>query len=193
MKLVIIDYGAGNTKSVMNAFARLGITATLTDNRDDILSADKVVLPGVGHAAQAMDSLQNKGLVDVIPSIDKPLLGICLGMQLLCSRSQEGDTTCLGIIEDQVKLFDRKSVKVPKIGWNAISVSETPILEGVDQQDFYFVHSYYVPSSQHAIAQASYGIDYTVALRKDNFYGVQFHPEKSAKPGSIFLQNFLEL
>lgn len=180
MKLVIIDYGAGNTQSVKFALQRLGIQPLLTDNAGEILSADKVIFPGVGHAKSAMSVLRQKQLDILIPQLKQPLLGICLGMQLMCKFSEEGNTHCLGIFNESVKLFEPK-LKVPHMGWNTVHSSEY----------YYFVHSYYVPVNHHTTLTCNYITDFSAAIQKENFYGVQFHPEKSGKAGEVFLKKFL--
>lgn len=182
MKLVIINYGAGNTQSVKFAFQRLGITPVLSDNKEEILSADKIIFPGVGHAKAAMDVLKQKGLDVIIPQLKQPVLGICLGMQLMCRFSEEGNTDCLGIFNQNVKLFEPK-LKVPHIGWNKT--------EGNDDW-YYFVHSYYVPKNEFTTLSCNYITEFSTVIQKDNFYAVQFHPEKSGKAGEQFLKNFIE-
>jgi imidazole glycerol-phosphate synthase subunit HisH len=197
MKLVIINYGAGNTQSVRFAFERLGITPILSDDKQEILSADKIIFPGVGHARAAMDVLKEKGLDVLIPNLKQPVLGICLGMQLFCRHSEEGNTPCLGILDETVQLFEPK-MKVPHIGWNTTSPnpseggaysSPSRRLGGVDY--FYFVHSYYVPRNEFTTLSCNYITEFSAAIQKDNFYGVQFHPEKSAKAGEDLLRNFI--
>lgn len=182
MKLVIINYGAGNTQSVKFAFQRLGITPVLSDSREEILSADKIIFPGVGHAKAAMDVLREKGLDVLIPQLKQPVLGICLGMQLMCKFSEEGNTDCLGIFDESVKLFEPK-FKVPHIGWNKTEDSDNW---------YYFVHSYYVPPNEFSTLRCNYITEFSAAIRKDNFHAVQFHPEKSGKAGEDFLKNFIE-
>ncbi len=190
----IIDYGAGNTKSVMNALDRLNVPYFLSDEVKELRSADKLILPGVGHAKKAMQQLQERQLIPFIQTYEKPFLGVCLGMQLLASFTEEGNTKCLGILEDQVKFFSLDQEKVPKMGWNTIQPSKDVLMKNIpDTAYFYFVHSYYLPSSSYSIAEAEYGIKYTAAVRKKNFWGVQFHPEKSASSGALILQNFINL
>lgn len=181
MKVVIIDYGAGNTQSVKFAFQRLGITPILTDDKTEILSADKIVFPGVGHAKAAMDVLKQKGLDVLIPTLKQPVLGICLGMQLMCKFSEEGNTDCLGIINESVKLFEPK-LKVPHIGWNRTDGNS---------DWYYFVHSYYVPKNEFTTQTCNYIAEFSAAIRRDNFYAVQFHPEKSGKAGEELLKKFI--
>ncbi len=192
MKLVIIDYGAGNIQSIRFAFQRLGIEAVLTRNAEEILNADNVIFPGVGEASSAMAKLWESGLHDVIADLRQPVLGICLGMQLMCNSSEEGDTKGLGIFNTDVVKFN-SGLKVPQIGWNKIENLQGDLFEGLNEDFIYLVHSFYAPKSDEAIATSTYGIEYSAALQKDNFYGVQFHPEKSGAYGAKILQNFLEL
>lgn len=193
MKLIIINYGAGNIKSIQFAFKRLGIDAVLSNNIDEIKAADKVIFPGVGEASSAMKMLQESGLDKVIPTLTQPVLGICLGMQLMCNSSEEGNTTGLGIFNVNVKKFSN-SVKVPQMGWNVISDLKSDLFTGIKDREFmYLVHSFYAESCEEAIATTDYEIEYASALQKDNFYGVQFHPEKSGIEGSKILENFLAL
>lgn len=193
MRIVIIDYGAGNTKSVEFAFNRIGISAQLTANPEEISNADGVIFPGVGHAGHAMNALKEKSLEQLIPELKQPVLGICLGMQLLCSSTEEGNTTGLGVFDADVVKFS-SGMKIPKIGWNKLLITENELLKGVGQEEyFYFVHSYYVPNNIHSIGTASYGIQYAACLNKDNFYGCQFHPEKSGTQGELILKNFIEI
>ena len=196
MSLVIIQYNAGNIQSVMYALERLGMQATVTDNVEAIQSADKVIFPGVGEASTAMHYLQERGLDKVIKNLKQPVFGICLGMQLMCAYSEENDTNCLGIFEEQVKLFkpNEATIKVPQIGWNTITDLKSNLFKGVSEESYaYFVHGYYAALGKHTIATTNYVQPYSSALHKDNFYGVQFHPEKSAKVGERIIQNFLEL
>src|SRR5690606_17221446 len=193
MKIVIIDYGAGNIQSIKFALKRLGYNAILTDSETEIRIADKVIFPGVGEASSAMAKLKASSLDKVIPSLKQPVLGICLGMQLLCNYSEEGNSKGLGVFEVDVVRFS-KNVKVPQIGWNQISNLKSSLFKNVTENEFmYLVHSYYAPLCEEAIATSEYGIQYTSALKKDNFYGVQFHPEKSSTAGEQILKNFLEL
>lgn len=191
MKLVIINYGAGNIQSIKFAFERLGCEAILSDNAEVIAAADKVIFPGVGEASSAMEKLRASGLHELIPVLKQPVLGICLGMQLMCRYSEEGDTKGLGIFDMDVTRFG-KELKVPQIGWNEISGLKSELFTGIPQQAYiYLVHSYYAPLGKETIAVSDYGIAYSAALRKNNFYGVQFHPEKSSTVGEGILKNFL--
>ena len=193
MKLVIIDYGAGNIKSIQFAFKRLGIDAVLSNNIEEIKAADKVIFPGVGEASSAMKMLIESGLDKVIPTLKQPVLGICLGMQLMCNSSEEGNTKGLGIFNVEVKRFSN-NVKVPQMGWNVIKDLKSDLFKGIKENEFmYLVHSYYAEKCLETIASTDYEIEYASALQKNNFYGTQFHPEKSGKEGAKILQNFLEL
>ncbi len=193
MNIVIIDYGAGNIQSIKFAIQRLGHTAILSKDPEEIRSADKVIFPGVGEASSAMNKLKESGLDTVIPTLKQPVLGICLGMQLMCNHSEEGNTSGLGIFDVDVIRF-RESVKVPQIQWNMISSLKTPLFNEVSDQEFiYMVHSYYAPVTDQTIAVCNYGIEYGAAFANDNFYGTQFHPEKSSSTGEQILKNFLAL
>lgn len=193
MKLAIIDYGAGNIKSIQFAFNRLGVNAILTHDEKDIINADKVIFPGVGEAGSAMKMLKKSGLDQLIPELKQPVLGICLGMQLLCNYTEEGDTEGLGIFDTNVKRFDH-SVKVPHMGWNVITDLQSDLFKEVpDRSYLYLVHSYYAELGSQAIAKTDYGLVYASALNYHNFYGVQFHPEKSGEVGAQILNNFLKL
>ncbi len=193
MNLIIIDYGAGNIKSIQFAFKRLGVNAILSNNIDEIKAADKIIFPGVGEASSAMKMLKKSGLDKIIPTLKQPVLGICLGMQLMCNSSEEGNTKGLGIFNVNVKCFSN-TVKVPQMGWNTISDLKSDLFSKIKQNEFmYLVHSYYAEKCNEIIATTNYGISYASALQKNNFYGVQFHPEKSSKAGEQILKNFLEL
>ena len=193
MKIAIIDYGAGNVQSVLFALNRLGYEAEVTSNWNSISKADKVIFPGVGEASSAMKRLQNLGLDKLIPTLSQPVLGICLGMQLLCKHSEEGNANGLGIFDVNVVKFSNE-VKVPQMGWNTIKNLQSDLFKETKEEEFmYLVHSYYVPKCEYAIATTEYGIEYTTAIKKDNFYGVQFHPEKSGIHGEQILKNFLIL
>ena len=193
MKLVIIDYGAGNIKSIQFAFKRLGYDAILSNNPEEIKAADKVIFPGVGEASSAMGMLKSSGLDVLIPTLAQPVLGICLGMQLMCKSSEEGNTEGLGIFDVAVKRFDN-SVKVPQMGWNTIANLKSDLFKGVKNEAFmYSVHSFYAEDCKESIATTTYSLDFASALQHNNFYGVQFHPEKSSTAGEQILKNFLEL
>ena len=193
MKVAIIDYGAGNIKSLQFALERIGVTGHLSSDPEQISNADKVIFPGQGAAKSAMDKLKEKGLDLLIPQLQQPVLGICLGMQLLCDYTEEGDVKALGIIPGKVLRLPNQ-VKVPQMGWNTISETQTTIFQDIKNDEFmYLVHSYFVPILPETIAVSIYHRPYSVALNKDNFYGVQFHPEKSSKAGQQLLQNFLNI
>ncbi len=193
--IVIVKYNAGNIQSVLYAFERIGIDAVVSDDHDTIKNADKVVFPGVGEASSAMNYLRERGLDEVIINLKQPVLGICLGMQLMCKHTEENDTTCLGIFDESVKLFSpEQREKVPQIGWNNIFHLKTDLFNGVHEQSYvYSVHSYYASEGAETIATAEYVHPYSAALHKNNFYGVQFHPEKSAAVGEQILRNFFSL
>lgn len=191
--VAIIDYDAGNVRSLQFALERLGVESVLTADSEVIKTAKKVIFPGQGAAGSAMEKLQQTGLDQLIPALQQPVLGICLGMQLLCDATEEGDVKGLGIVSGKVIRFSDQ-VKVPQMGWNTISKLQTTLFKEIKEEEFmYLVHSYYVPLLPETIAQSDYGGAYSVALQKDNFYGVQFHPEKSSTAGSQLLQNFLVL
>ena len=193
MKIVIINYGAGNIQSIMFAIERLGFKAVLSNNPDEIKAADKVIFPGVGEASSAMKMLLESGLETLIPTLKQPVLGICLGMQLMCNKSEEGNTKGLGIFDVDVIKFTPK-VKVPQMGWNQIYNLKSPLFDGINENEYmYLVHSFYVPNCPEAIATTDYEVEYASALQKDNFYGTQFHPEKSGDVGEQILANFLKL
>ena len=195
MNVVLIKYNAGNIQSVLYALDRIGISATVTDDHELIRSADKVIFPGVGEARSAMESLQENRLDRVIKELQQPVLGICVGMQLLCLHSEERDTTGIGIFDVQVKRFPSiASLKVPQIGWNNIYGLKSPLFNGMKENSYiYNVHSYYAELSPWTIATADYGLEYSAALHRDNFYGVQFHTEKSAEVGEQVLKNFFSI
>ena len=196
MNLSIIQYNAGNIQSVLYALERLGVTATVTDDPSIIQASDKVIFPGVGEASTAMAYLKERNLDQLIVSLTQPVLGICLGMQLMCQHSAENDTNCLGIFEEQVLAFKATEIvqKIPQMGWNNIMHLKTDLFNAVPENSFaYFVHGYYAGLGDNTIATTDYIQAYSSGLHKDNFYGVQFHPEKSAEVGEQIIQNFLAL
>ncbi|MDQ3682621.1 MAG: imidazole glycerol phosphate synthase subunit HisH [Bacteroidota bacterium] len=203
MDLAIIKYNAGNIQSVLNALERFGVHAEVTDDADKIKSADKVIFPGVGEAGSAMESLKQINLDQLIKELKQPVLGICVGMQLLCAHSEESDTDCLGIVPVQVKKFSPTPLssgegpgvrlKIPQVGWNTVYDLQTDLFKGIEANSYiYNVHSYYAEDSKYTIAKCNYEIEYAAAIKKDNFYGVQFHTEKSAEVGDRIIKNFLE-
>ncbi len=206
MNVAIVKYNAGNIYSVVNALRRMGIEPMLTDDAEELAKADRVLFPGQGEARGAMEYLKARRLDEVIRSLRQPVLGICVGQQLLCKHSEEGDVDCIGVFDAEVKRFQPKKHedKVPCMGWNCLEVrgewkevsdgSVSPLLEGLGEKPYvYFVHSYYVPVCQDTIATADYILPYSASMHKDNFYACQFHPEKSGKVGEQILRNFLEL
>jgi glutamine amidotransferase len=197
MKVVILKYNAGNVRSVSFALERLGVTPLITDQEAEICAADKVIFPGVGEAGSAMRYLKAGNLDRVIASLKQPVLGICLGMQLMCSRSAESQTTCIGVFDQEVERFAVDAVtglKIPQTGWNTLTRLKGNLFAGVQEEThMYFVHGYYVGLGPQTIAETQYGLTYSAALQKNNFYGVQFHPEKSSTAGERIIQNFLDL
>ena len=196
MKVVIIKYNAGNTKSVENALLRLQLQPIITDDADEIIRADKIIFPGVGHAQTTMRYLKDRNLDVLIKSLKQPVLGICLGQQLMCAHSEEGDVDGLGIFPVNVKKFisNNNCDKIPQIGWNSLYNVQSPLFASIPENSFvYFVHSYYCELSEHTIAKCDYILPFSAALQKDNFYAVQFHPEKSADVGQQIISNFISL
>jgi glutamine amidotransferase len=194
--IAIVKYNAGNIRSVLFALERIGMDALVTDSHEEIRSAAKVIFPGVGEARTAMTYLKDRGLDTLIRELTQPVLGICLGMQLMCNHSEENDTECLGIFDEQVRKFQagNTGMKVPQIGWNQVKNTGSKLFDGIpDGSYFYFVHSYYASKGDHTIGITDYIEDYSAALHKQNFYGVQFHPEKSALAGEQLLKNFISL
>jgi glutamine amidotransferase len=196
MNVAIVKYNAGNIYSVVNALKRLGIDPMLTDDAELLMKADKVLFPGQGHAGEAMDYLCARKLDLLIRDLKQPVFGICVGQQLLCRHSEEGDTECIGIFDAEVKRFQpqRHEDKVPCMGWNELQVTDNPILKNLGEHPYvYFVHSYYVPVCNETIATADYILPYSASMHKDNFYTCQFHPEKSGKVGEQIIKNFIDL
>lgn len=192
-QIAILKYNAGNTTSLNYSLERMGIDAILTDDAQELQQAEKVIFPGVGEASSAMNYLKQKKLDILIPTLSQPVLGICLGMQLMCNSSEEGNTTGLKIYDTEVKRFPPKGI-IPHTGWNGLLDTKSPLMDGVEaDDDFYFVHSYYAATCIETIAVCNYLLPFSAALQKDNFYGVQFHPEKSGKTGEKILQNFIDL
>lgn len=194
--IAIVDYDTGNLCSVCNALRRLGVDYVVTDDAETIRNADKVLLPGVGEASSAMEKLRERGLCDVIKNLTQPVLGICIGMQLMCARSEEGNTECLGIFPTEVMRFaaDKATgVKVPHMGWNEVRNLRTPLLDGIREGNFlYFIHSFAPQMCDEAIATSVNGVQFAAALNRGNFYGTQFHPEKSGMLGEMIIRNFVE-
>jgi glutamine amidotransferase len=191
--IAIVKYNAGNITSVKNALERLGYSCVVTDDKNLLQQAEKVIFPGVGEASSAMKYLKEKGLDEVIKNLKQPVLGICLGQQLLCQFSEEGNTQCLGIFEASVKKFDPK-LKVPHMGWNTISGLNSELYKNIsNEEDFYFVHSYYAEICRETRAVCDYIVPFSASMQKDNFYATQFHPEKSSTAGEQLLLNFLKL
>ncbi|MBQ6989408.1 MAG: imidazole glycerol phosphate synthase subunit HisH [Alistipes sp.] len=193
--IAILDYKMGNLRSVENALKRLGAEFTVTDDAGVIRSADKVLMPGVGNAAEAMENLRSASLVDVVRSLRRPVLGICVGMQVMCRHSEEGDVDCLNLFDARVKRFEPSAdLKVPHMGWNRIGNLESKLFKGIDGGEYvYFVHSYYPELCSDTIATSRHGVMFSAALKYENFYGTQFHPEKSGDVGERIIENFLRL
>lgn len=196
MKVAIVKYNAGNIRSVDCALRRLGVEAVITADKEVLRSADKVIFPGVGEAETTMNHLKANGMDELVKNLRQPVLGICLGMQLMCRYSEEGTTDCLGIFDTEVKRFvpQKHEDKVPHMGWNTIGKTNSTLFKGFAQEEFvYFVHSFYVPVSEFTAAETDYILPFSAALHKDNFYATQFHPEKSGAVGERILRNFLDL
>lgn len=194
MKLAIVKYNAGNIRSVDHALKRLGVDAEITDDPDRIRSAHKVIFPGVGEAGTTMKHLKERGLDVLLQSLTQPVLGICLGQQLMCSWSEESDTECIGIFDTGVKLFPKSDLKVPHMGWNSLVGVQGDLFDASLESSYvYFVHSYYVPVCEDTAARCEYILPFSAAMQKGNFYATQFHPEKSGDPGEQILKNFLKL
>lgn len=196
MEVAIVKYNAGNIYSVVNALGRLGIDPVITDDAELLGRADRVIFPGQGSAGTTMSYLREHHLDDIIRELRQPVLGICVGQQLLCAHSEEGDTDCIGLFPAPVKRFQptRHEEKVPEMGWNSLHGLQSPLFKGIDEGAYvYFVHSFYVPVCEYTIAKADYIQPYSAALHKDNFYAVQFHPEKSGRVGEKILENFLSI
>lgn len=191
-EVVLVDYGVGNVQSIKFALERLGCIGVLSADHERIINASHVIFPGVGHAETAFNNLQQFGLDSLLPQLKQPVLGICLGMQLMCNHTEEGDTPGLGIFDLKVLRFTNVS-KIPCVGWNSLKNLKSPLFNGLELTYMYFVHSYYAPLSNQTIASVQYGLTYSAALQKDNFLGVQFHPERSGKDGEQLLKNFIAL
>lgn len=195
MKVAIVKYNAGNIYSVINALRRIGVEPLLTDDPEQLASADKVLFPGQGEASTAMQYLREHRLDEVIRSLRQPVMGICIGQQLMCRHSEEGDTDCLGIFPMDVKRFipTRHEEKIPQMGWNSLHDLKGEMMRGINEGDFvYFVHSFYVPQSEFTIATTNFCLPYSAAIQRDNFFATQFHPEKSGSVGEKILRNFIE-
>ncbi len=194
MKVAIIKYNAGNVESVKNALYRLGVEPVLTDEAEKLQAADKVIFPGVGEASSAMNYLRQRNLDKVIKSLAQPVLGICLGIQLLCEFSEENETECLGIVPYKVRKFGASNLKTPQIGWNNLFGLKSPLFKMIDENSYvYFVHGFYVEKGPETIASAEYGLEFSAAIHYKNFYAVQFHAEKSGAVGERILENFLKI
>ncbi len=193
MKVAIIKYNAGNVHSVASALRRLDIEPVITDDTNVLMSADKIIFPGVGEASTAMNYLREKKLDRLIPTLEQPFLGICLGLQLMFESSEENDTTCLGIFQGKVKKFN-EDLKIPHMGWNDFVEVKSPLFQGISDDEYvYFVHSYYAPVTENSIAITDYGVKFSAAMARDNFFATQFHPEKSGKVGAKILENFVKI
>lgn len=194
MKVAIVKYNAGNIVSVANALKRLGVEAMITDSADELWSAERIIFPGVGEASTAMQYLRERRLDQLIPTLVQPVLGICLGMQLMCTSSDENDALCLGIFPYRVRRFESDELKIPHTGWNRIEGLRSPLFSGLDEGEYvYFVHGYYVETGDESTAVTTYGVEFSAGVNHGNFHAVQFHPEKSGDAGTRILENFLEL
>lgn len=194
MKVAIVKYNAGNIRSVDHALRRLGVEALITDDHDSIRNADRVIFPGVGEASSTMAYLKERELDVLLKGLSCPVLGICLGQQLMCSWSEEGDTACIGIFDQPVRHFPKNDLKVPHMGWNSLDkVNGELIPDALKGSYVYFVHSYYVPLCEDTAAESSYMLPFSAAMQRDNFYATQFHPEKSGDPGELILKQFLSI
>lgn len=194
MKVVVVKYNAGNIASVANALNRLGVEPIISDDAETLRTSDKVIFPGVGEASSAMNHLRERRLDVVLKTLNQPVMGICLGMQLLCASSEENETECLGIMPYRVRKFPSGGLKVPHMGWNTVSDPQPPLFEGISSEEyFYFVHGYYVETGKQTIATCTYGETFSAAIHHANFYAVQFHPEKSGIAGQKILESFLKL
>lgn len=194
MKVAIVKYNAGNVESVKNALNRLGVEPVLTDDASELQTADKVIFPGVGEASTAMNYLRQRNLDAAIKNLTQPVLGVCLGMQLLCKSSEENATKCLGILPYKVRKFESDTLKIPQMGWNNVFDLKSPLFENIPENSFvYFVHSYYVETGAETVATCDYALNFSAAVRRENFYAVQFHTEKSGAVGERILENFLKI
>ncbi len=194
MKVAIVKYNAGNIVSVANALKRLGVEAMITDSADELWSAERIIFPGVGEASTAMQYLRERRLDQLIPTLVQPVLGICLGMQLMCTSSDENDALCLGIFPYRVRRFESDELKIPHTGWNRIEGLRSPLFSGLDEGEYvYFVHGYYVETGDESTAVTTYGVEFSAGVNHGNFHAVQFHPEKSGDAGTRILENFLKL
>lgn len=192
--IAIVKYNAGNIRSVINALERLGVNPIVTDEQNWLQSAQKVIFPGVGEASTAMNYLKEKNLDRLIPQLKQPVLGICLGLQLMCTHSEENNTPMLDIFQAEVRRFPDHVGKIPHMGWNQMELAEHPLFKGLDKEDsFYFVHSYFAEITKDTIGTGNYGIPFSAVMNRDNFYATQFHPEKSSRAGEVILKNFLNI
>ncbi|MFH1196644.1 MAG: imidazole glycerol phosphate synthase subunit HisH [bacterium] len=193
--IALLDYGAGNTASIANVLKELGCEFKITDKEIDITESEKVIFPGVGDASFAIERIRSTGLFHILREIKKPLLGICLGMQVFCEKAKEGNVDCLGILLGSTEIFDTANVKVPHMGWNEVKqISSSKLFVGIkDNEYFYFANSYYVPMGEYTTAKTIYDVEFSACIEKNNYYGVQFHPEKSGAAGTQLIKNFIEL